>query len=61
MSDANPPPDVAAAARVVQSWLEQQKGDTTPPARKMTDAERLDHCRKFDQTKMPDWKDPRGG
>jgi len=54
MSANNPPPDVAAAARVVQSWLDQQNG-TQPaaPARKMSDAERLDYCRGFDQSKMP--------
>jgi hypothetical protein len=24
-------------------------------------AQRIDYCRQFDQTKMPAWKDPRGG
>lgn len=61
MSTNTPPPEVAAAAAVVQSWIDQQNGKQPARARKMSDAEKLDHCRKFDQSKMPDWKDPRSG
>ena len=45
-------------------------GATPPPAEsatktaeeiaKLSPAERLDYSRKFDQSKMPEWKDPRG-
>jgi hypothetical protein len=48
-----PPPDVASAARVVQSWLDQQNGTPQPPARRLSDAEKLERCRQFDQSKMP--------
>ena len=57
----NPPPEVQAAARVVQDWLDAQQrarlGQDAP--RRLTDAEKLDRCRQFDQSKMPAWKDPR--
>jgi hypothetical protein len=62
MSAANPPPEVAAAARVVQSWIDQGQGQPLPADQvaKLSPAARLDYARRFDQTKMPDWKDPRG-
>jgi hypothetical protein len=28
---------------------------------KLSDAERIDYCRRFDQSKMPAWSDPRKG
>jgi hypothetical protein len=49
-----PPPQVASAAAIVQRWLD----DTTPAVpktaeemAKMSHADRLDHCRRFDQKK----------
>jgi hypothetical protein len=60
MSTNDPPPDVAAAARLVQGWLEKQNGTPSAPTKKLSDAEKLDRCRQFDQSKMPEWKDPRG-
>jgi hypothetical protein len=49
------------AAREVQGYLDRT--DATPlPAdvvAKMTPRERIDYCRKFDQSKMPAWRDPR--
>jgi hypothetical protein len=65
------PPEVAAAAAVVDSWLKGQPpvlaARPQEPARpaaqeptKMTPAQRLDWARSHDQTKMPPWKDPRG-
>jgi hypothetical protein len=60
---SNPPPEeVRRAARVVQDWLDaQQRARLSQDApRRLTDAEKLDRCRQFDQTKMPKWKDPRG-
>jgi hypothetical protein len=49
------------AARVVQGYLDRT--DATPKSpeeiAKMSAAERIDYCRKFDQSKMPAWSDPR--
>jgi hypothetical protein len=54
-----PPPHVAAAAKVVESWVkEQETGQRAAPAARMSNAERLDRARQFDQKKMPPWKDP---
>jgi hypothetical protein len=60
---SNPPPEVQHAARVLQDWLDQQQRArlSQDAPRRLTDAERLDRCRQFDQTKMPDWQDPRKG
>jgi hypothetical protein len=52
MSDANPPPEVAAAAKIVDSWLKRDE-----PASRVSDAEyramspaqRLEYSRSFDQ------------
>ena len=58
---SNPPPEVQRAAQIVQNWLDAQQrarlAQDTP--RRLTDAEKLDRCRQFDQSKMPDWRDPR--
>jgi hypothetical protein len=58
-----PPPEVAAAAAIVDRWLKDQPpivgGVRQPPARKLSDAEKLDRARSADQSKMPEWKDPR--
>ncbi len=58
----NPPPNVQAAAGVVQSWLDQQQRVlTADEIAKLSPAERLDYTRARSQAqKMPDWKDPRG-
>jgi hypothetical protein len=64
------PPEVAAAAAIVDGWLKGQPpviaARPQEPARpavqesaKMTPAQRLDWARSHDQTKMPPWKDPR--
>ena len=53
MTANSPPPDVAAAAVVVQSWLDKQNGTQSAPPKKMSAAEKLDYCRGFDQSKMP--------
>jgi hypothetical protein len=58
-----PPPDVQAAAKIVDSYLRANGGTgvslVAQPSRPLSPAEKLDHCRQFDQSKMPDWKDPR--
>jgi hypothetical protein len=60
MSDQNknlPPP--------VQSLLDGNLKNIAPgpPRRDLQRewAQKFDYCRQFDQTKMPPWKDPRGG
>jgi hypothetical protein len=49
------------AAREVQGYLDRT--DATPKSAeeiaKMSTAERIDYCRRFDQSKMPAWRDPR--
>jgi hypothetical protein len=34
---------------------------TTEEIARMSHAERLDYCRQFNQKKMPEWTNPRGG
>ena len=55
-----PPPHVAVAAAVVDTWLREQNTSPKSAAEiaKMSAADRLDYARKFDQSKMA-WKDPR--
>lgn len=72
MSGNQPPPEVVAAAKVVQDWVDQRgaaiataagapaAAATSAPAPAadktagMSWAERLDHARTFDQSKMPE-------
>jgi hypothetical protein len=51
----NPPPEVAAAARTVQAWIDQGQGQplSAEQVAKLTPAQRIDYCRGFDQSKMP--------
>jgi hypothetical protein len=58
---SNPPPEVQRAAQIVQGWLDQQQRArlSQDAPRRLTDAEKLDRCRQFDQSKMPAWRDPR--
>jgi hypothetical protein len=58
-----PPPEIQRAAGQVQTWLDQQNARPKSPEeiRAMTPAQRLDYARLFDQSKMPAWRDPRGG
>ena len=62
MSD-RPPPHVQRGAADVQHWLDQQNPTRKTPQEiaRMTPAERLDYARLWDQSKMPAWRDPRGG
>jgi len=57
----NPPPHVSAAAKTVQDWLDADGRGVLPPEQlaKLSPADRLDYARRFDQSKMPAWKDPR--
>jgi hypothetical protein len=57
-----PPPEVQRAAGQVQAWLDQQSATPKSPEEiaRMSAAERLDYARRFDQSRMPAWKDPRG-
>jgi hypothetical protein len=60
---SNPPPEVIAAAAVVERWTAaSEKATGTKSAEefaKLSPAERLNYVRGFDQSKMPAWKDPR--
>jgi hypothetical protein len=57
---STPPPDVAEAAAKVQQWLDKPVVKTVEEIARMSQAERLDYSRRFNQTAMPEWKDPRG-
>jgi hypothetical protein len=61
MTGATPPDDVKAAAAVVDVWVRQQENRqlSAEEIAKLSPAERLDYSRRFDQTKMPAWRDPR--
>ena len=52
---ATPPPNVQAAAAVVNSWLNEQENKMLTDAEhaKLTPAQKLDYARRFDQSKMP--------
>jgi hypothetical protein len=56
MADS-PPPHIAAAAAQVQAFLDEQNPTPKSAAEMaaMSPRERIDHCRKFDQSKMPAW------
>ncbi len=57
-----PPPHVEAAAATVQSWLDGEQKPTPlsdEAYNKLTPAEKLDYVHRFDQSTMPEWKDPR--
>jgi hypothetical protein len=58
-----PPPEIQRAAGQVQGWLDQQNPTLRSPEEiaRMSPAQRLDYARLWDQTKMPPWRDPRGG
>jgi hypothetical protein len=60
---SNPSDGVKAAAVVVDQWVREQETRrlSADEIAKLTPAQRLDYCRRFDQTKMPDWQDPRKG
>jgi hypothetical protein len=49
------------SAAVVDGWLKQQQRTnlSAEEIAKLSPAERIDYCRRFDQSKMPGWKDPR--
>jgi hypothetical protein len=59
-----PPPHIAIAAEQLRTWLESREPAVPKSAAeiaKMSPAERIDYCRRFDQNKMPNWRDPRAG
>jgi hypothetical protein len=62
------PTERSAAAAAPKPQPAQAAPVTSQPGRasdeafaKMSAAERLDHVRQFDQSKMPAWRDPRQG
>jgi len=62
MSEKFPPPFVQRGAGDVNWWLDQQNATPLSPEQiaKLTPAQKLDYCRRFDQATMPVWRDPRG-
>jgi hypothetical protein len=56
-----PPLEVQRAAGQVQDWLDRQNPTPKSPDEiaRMTPAQRLDYCRLWDQSRMPNWRDPR--
>jgi hypothetical protein len=68
---SNPPPEVAAAASVVENWLKSapQGRVSDEQYKAMSPAEKLNYTRQFtqkladgirqDHATMPEWKDPR--
>jgi hypothetical protein len=56
-----PPPYVERGAADVQGWLDDVAGVRATPEQiaKMSPAQKLDYCRRFDQATMPAWSDPR--
>jgi hypothetical protein len=57
-----PPPYVERGAADVRGWLDDVAGIRATPEQiaKMSPAQRLDYARRFDQSTMPAWRDPRG-
>ena len=63
---ADPPAHVTFSAAVVQAWLDKeqpggQSKATDEQFAKMTAAERIDYCRRFDQKQFQTSKDNRRG
>jgi hypothetical protein len=55
-----PPPEVQAAANIVNAWLAKVEGRrSAEEIQRMTPAQRLDYARSFPQHQMPEWRDPR--
>jgi hypothetical protein len=54
------PPNVQAAAAIVNDWLAKNEGRLSDEQHaKLSAKEKLEYSRRFDQSKMPEWKDPR--
>jgi hypothetical protein len=51
MTEKLPPPEVQAAAKIVNDWLAQQQTVRVSEAefQKMSSRGRLEYCRRFDQ------------
>jgi hypothetical protein len=63
-------PDGVLRTKDLEGWLNARAPKVQPPApgrvsddafAKMPARERLDYVRRFDQSKMPAWRDPRQG
>jgi hypothetical protein len=63
MSDPTriPPSYVERGAADVRGWLDDVQGVrlSEEQIKRLTPAQRLDYARRFDQSTMPAWKDPR--
>jgi uncharacterized protein YeaO (DUF488 family) len=57
-----PPRHVTDAANVVDQWLKSVEPTTPKSAEeiaRMSFAEQIDYCRRFPQSSLPPWRDPR--
>lgn len=50
----------SGAIQIVRTEQQHSGPKTAEDIDKMSPAERFAYCRQFDQSKMPDWRDPRG-
>jgi hypothetical protein len=57
-----PPSYVERGAADVRGWLDDVQGVrlSEEQIKRLTPAQRLDYARRFDQSTMPPWRDPRG-
>ena len=57
-----PPSYVERGAADVRGWLDDVQGVrlSEEQIKRLTPAQRLDYARRFDQSTMPAWRDPRG-
>jgi hypothetical protein len=53
-------PDLQRAWKLIEDHANQRARMSQDAPRRLTDAEKLDRCRQFDQSRMPAWRDPRG-
>jgi hypothetical protein len=56
-----PPEDVRQAAAKVEAYVTQQENRRVTDAEfvRMSSRERIDYCRRFPQSSLPAWRDPR--
>jgi hypothetical protein len=61
MSNALPSPVQAILNSPLQGSPQQPVRLSEEQIKQLTPAQRLDYSRLWDQSRMPSWKDPRGG
>jgi hypothetical protein len=61
MTEKLPPPVQAILNSPLRGALQQPARLSDEQIKRLTPAQRLDYARLWDQSRMPAWKDPRGG